>query len=163
MINQSIADSLSQYAESCTWSSRLFWAISLQFEYEGYSGFAGWMQTKSKQLFDIAAKTQKYIVNQGRSPRLYDIAGVPTEFGDVPEALEYALVQTLRIKDILQGVLSLSLKSGDTITFTSMQRFVDTYIDIEVELSQLIARIKRGGGDSGCALYDYLLNQRREV
>lgn len=157
MLKQRIAEALASHADAAAWSARFFLSISVQMEYEGYSGFSRWMRGKYSEYNCESLSVIDYILEQGTHPVLSDITGIPSEFGDMLEAFEQGLVQLMRLGDSLESVVSLVQEEKDNTTYAKLQPMLLKQVAVEADISRIISRLKRGGGESGYSLYDYMM------
>ncbi|MEG1574246.1 MAG: ferritin-like domain-containing protein [Bacteroidales bacterium] len=157
MLKQRIAEALGSYADAAVWSSRFFLSISLQMEYEGYTGFSRWMRNIYVEYNCESLSIIDYILEQGTHTVLHDITNIPSEFGDVPEAFEQGLIQLMRMGDSLEQIVELAQAEKDNTTYTKLQPLLLKQVKTEANISRIISRLKRGGGESGYSLYDYMM------
>ena len=84
-----------------------------------------------------------YIAKQGSVPQIRDVTDIPVEFGQTYEAIEHALVQTIRLTDALESLMEMLLQAKDHTTYATFQYLLKEQFEEEVLLSQMAEKLKR--------------------
>jgi len=91
VIPQRVADAFNQQLNREMFSSYLYLALSAYGESLGLRGIAKWFMVKHQEELTHAMKFYRYLVGQGTTVTLAEIAAPPAEFGGVVDAFEKTL------------------------------------------------------------------------
>ena len=143
MLKQKITEALITYAGASLWVAHYNLAISIELKSKGFYTLSDNLRTIYHNHSLQSIEIYDYIAKQGSVPQIRDVTDIPVEFGQIYEAIEHALVQTIRLTDALESLMEMLLQAKDHTTYATFQYLLKEQFEEEVLLSQMAEKLKR--------------------
>ena len=121
MLKQKITEALITYAGASLWVAHYNLAISIELKSKGFYTLSDNLRTIYHNHSLQSIEIYDYIAKQGSVPQIRDVTDSPVEFGQTYEAIERALVQTIRLTDALESLMEMLLQAKDHTTYATFQ------------------------------------------
>ena len=142
MLKQKITEALITYAGASLWVAHYNLAISIELKSKGFYTLSDNLRTIYHNHSLQSIEIYDYIAKQGSVPQIRDVTDIPVEFGQTYEAIEHALVQTIRLTDALESLMEMLLQAKDHTTYATFQYLLKEQFEEEVLLSQMAEKLK---------------------
>jgi ferritin len=162
LLKQSIVDALNgQVAEEFA-AENQYIAIALYFDSETLPQLSNFFHAQAHEEHEHGMKLLQYITDAGGRPIVPATKEVKNHFESVEEAVELALNQELKVTELINNLVSLTVKENDYLTHEFLQWFVTEQLEEVVTMSDLLNVVKRAG-DNLFRVEDYLIQNPREA
>ena len=160
MIPQRVADAFNQQLNREMFSSYLYLALSAYGESLGLRGIAKWFMVKHQEELTHAMKFYRYLVGQGTTVTLAEIAAPPAEFGGVVDAFEKTLAHERHVTESIHHLVDVAREHRDHASEIFLHWFVTEQIEEEAVVGDILSRLRLvGDGGEGLYLMDKELEQ----
>jgi ferritin len=149
MISKKMVGTINKQINAELYSSYLYLSMSAYSTLIGLAGAANWFYVQSKEEMTHALKMFNYINDQGEHVELKAIDGPATSF----KSLEHMFAETLKhekvVTSLINNIVSQAKKENDHATEIFYQWFVTEQIEEEKNASEILAKVKLAGNNSG--------------
>lgn len=163
-MNKKINAALNAQLNREYYASYLYFAMAAFFEEEGYSGFAKWMETQSKEEHDHMMRIYRYILDRSGTVDLQDIKAPKFKGKNTIEVIHEALKHEKKVSGFINDIVELSFQEKDYATHNFLQWFVSEQVEEEALFSQVEKKLELiGDNKAGLYMIDREIGDLREV
>lgn len=155
MKNQQIQSMLNSQMTKEFFSSYLYLAIANYYSQQNLDGFASWFEIQAKEELDHALLFRRYMLNQGKSVSLAEIAAPNLKYAKLDEGLFAALAHERMITASIEDIYSEALACKDYSTTQFLDWFIKEQGEEEKNANELCKKFELFGSDAKGL---YLLN-----
>ena len=162
MISEKIQDALNKQMNAELYASYLYLAMAAYFEHENYTGFGAWMAAQSREEYGHAMKIYSYINQAGGRVKLDAIEEPKQEWNETVEAFEDALAHEIKVTNMINDLMDLTIAEKDHATNIFLHWFVEEQVEEVDTARQIVDRLKLMAGHQGAMfMYDRELGSRQ--
>ena len=151
-LKEKILEALNDQLNAELESAYIYQAMAAMFEYEGYTGFAAWMDMQALEEQEHARKFYDYINERGGRVELIAVSEPPFEWESPLSVFKAALEHEEYISDRIYSLVSLAREHDDYATEIFLQWFVDEQVEEEDSVSEIVDKLEKIG-DTNTGLY----------
>lgn len=133
------------------YSSYVYLGLSAQAEAMSLKGTAAWFLAKHTEEMTHGMKMYRYLIDQGATITLTEIAAPPGEPEGVLPMFERTLTHEREVTAAINDLVDQALSEKDHATHIFLQWFVTEQIEEEATLNDILGRLRRFG-DQGQGL-----------
>jgi ferritin len=151
MISNGMAGRISAQLNRELYSAYVYLGLSSQAETMNLKGIAAWFMAKHNEELVHAMKMYRYLIDQGATITLTQIAAPPDDAGAVLTMFERTLSHEREVTAAINDLVDQTLSEKDHATQIFLQWFVTEQIEEEATLNDILGRL-RLFGDQGQGL-----------
>lgn len=145
------------------YSSYLYLAMAAYFEARNWLGFANWMKVQSEEENTHAMKLYDYVLERGGEIVLDDIKAADTPWKTPLEVFEAVYAHEIKVTSLINDLLNLSRKEGDTATESMLKWFIDEQVEEEASAKQIVDKLRLiKDSVNGLFMLDHELGERKK-
>jgi len=145
VISADIATRLNAQINREFYSAYFYLALSAQAEAGSLKGTAAWFAAKHREEMTHALKMYRYVLDQGATVQLAQIAAPPGETHGVLDMFERTLTHEREVTAAINDLVDHALSEKDHATNIFLQWFVTEQIEEEAAARAVLGRIRLAG------------------
>lgn len=162
MISKNMSKQLNKQLNHEFYSAYLYLAMSAYCSKNDFNGAAKWFLLQYEEEHEHATRIYNYLIEQGASISLKEIAKPEKKFGTLLETFEKSLAHEQIMTRRLNELSDTALKEKDHATYNLLQWFVNEQVEEEASAGEIISKLKMIKGDGyGLLMIDADLGQRQ--
>ena len=126
-------------------------AMSLWFEREALSGFAGWLRAQTAEERTHAFRILRHLEDRNQRVELGGLDKPPADYDSPLAAMQAALEHEKKVTGHIDKLYDLARSEGDHAAEVMLQWFVNEQVEEEKTFTQLVEQLQRVG-DSAAGL-----------
>lgn len=128
-------------------SSRIYQAMSLWLNNEGYTGAASLWLKYSKEELDHANWSRQYLLSMGITPSVPALTAEPNNYKGLPSIIEMSYDHEIEITKQLKVLADKALKAGDHMLYTLAGQYLKEQVEEHDKMQTWIDKLKTFGTD----------------
>lgn len=160
MISKKMTTELNKQLNAEFYSAYLYLGMSAWCTNVGYKGGANWFMVQHEEERTHALKIYDYLLDQGSKIKLLSIKEPKVNYKSLLECFEDALVHEQKMTNSFNELCDLATKEKDHASYGFFQWFVQEQIEEEVNVGEVIAKLKLAGDGNGVFMIDNQLSER---
>lgn len=164
MLSEKLVDAINEQIQFEYYSAFTYKAMQAYFENEDLTGMANWMNIQFQEELSHAEKMFRFICETGSKAKLMEIKTPRNEFNSVLEVFEETLEHEQEVTSRINKLMDFAQEEKNHSAQIFLQWFITEQIEEEANVSHIIAKLKRIGGDGrGLMMIDQELEKRTFV
>lgn len=148
MLNPEITKLINEQINKELYSAYLYLGMANYYADEGLSGFENWFFVQTQEEWDHALLFRKYLLNNGESIVLSEIAAPNEKYNDFREPLVKALEHEQFVTDCINKIYQAAYKINDFRTMQFLNWFIEEQGEEEMNADDNIKKFDLFAGDS---------------
>lgn len=147
MINKNVEKKLNEQAQKEEFSARLYLAMAIWCEVNGYPGAATFLydHTNEEQMHQM--KIIHYINERGGKAVLYELEAPKTEFHSLEDIFTQVLAHEEFVTNVINELYGLTVVEKDYTTGNFLQWYITEQVEEESTIRTILDKIKLVGKD----------------
>ncbi len=147
MINKNVETALNEQARKEEFSARLYLAMAIWCEVNGYPGAASFLYDHADEERMHQMKIIHYINERGGMAALYELAALKTEFNSLEDIFTQVLAHEEFITNSINELYGLTMAEKDYTTGNFLQWYITEQVEEESTMRTILDKIKLVGKD----------------
>ena len=147
MINKNVETKLNEQAQKEEFSARLYLAMAIWCEVNGYPGAASFLYDHTDEERMHQMKIIHYINERGGMAALYELAALKTEFNSLEDIFTQVLAHEEFITNSINELYGLTMAEKDYTTGNFLQWYITEQVEEESTMRTILDKIKLVGKD----------------
>ncbi|HHU63369.1 MAG TPA: ferritin [Clostridiales bacterium] len=148
MLNPEITKLINEQINKELYSAYLYLGMANYYADQGLNGFENWFFVQTQEELDHAQLFRKYLLNNGESVVLTEIAAPDAEYKDFREPLVKALEHERFVTDCINKIYQAAYKINDFRTMQFLNWFIEEQGEEEMNADDNIKKFDLFAGDS---------------
>lgn len=155
MLSSKVQEALNRQIRYEAESSQIYLSMASWAETNGFEGVAQFMFAQSDEERMHMLKLLHYVNERGGYAIITDLAAPPTEFGSVKEMFEMLLQHEIKVSELINNLVAITLEEKDYATHNFLQWYVAEQIEEEATAKTILDKINLIGNEkSGFYIFD---------
>jgi ferritin len=146
-MNKNVENALNEQIRKEEYSSRLYLAMAIWCEANGYPGAAAFLYEHSDEERMHMLKLVHYVNDRGGQAQLLEVEVPPLNYASLTEIFTEILKHEKYITESINSVYEVTLNEKDYTTANFLQWFITEQIEEESLFSTILDKMKLIGGD----------------
>ena len=147
IIKQDVVNAMNAQIQSEFTASAQYIAIAVYFDEEGLPDLAGFFYRQSDEERMHAIKFVHFMLEAGAKPLIPGQPEVKNAFDSAADAVNYALIQEMRVTEAINNIVSVAIASQDHTSNQFLQWFVTEQVEEVDSMTTLLQTIKHSAGN----------------
>lgn len=147
MINTKVAAALNEQIKKEEYSSRLYLAMAIWCEVNGYPGAASFLYMHTEEERMHMLKLVHFVNDRGGKATLLDIDVPPMEFGSLLEVFSEIKVHEEFITESINSLYEITMVEKDYTTANFLQWYINEQVEEESLFNNILDKIQLVGTD----------------
>lgn len=156
LISKVLGDKINEQIGHEFAASIQYTAIAAHFDAESLPFLARHFYKQASEEHDHAMKFIKFLIDAGAPVEIPAIAKPVPKFSFAEDALKLSFEQEVKVTDLINALMDLSLKENNHIAATFLQWFVTEQLEEVSSMDQLLKIIQRAGEGNLLLVEQYL-------
>ena len=146
-MNQKTENALNEQIKKEEYSSRLYLAMAIWCEANGYPGAGSFLYEHSDEERMHMLKLVHYVNDRGGHAKLFNIEAPPLDYKSVLDIFTEILVHEQHITESINNLYQVTVDEKDYTTANFLQWYITEQVEEESLFSTILDRIKLVGND----------------
>lgn len=157
-MNPKVEKAINEQINAEFYSAYLYLSMSSWFDSAGLRGFAHWERVQEMEERDHALKFLDYLLSRGGKAVMEKIDAPPSVWTDAKDAFEAQLTHELKVTELINNLVNLSISEKDHATAQFLQWFVSEQVEEEENARTILDQLKMISQEKGVGLL-YMLDK----
>jgi ferritin len=163
MISEKVEAALNKQIGAELFSAHLYMSMATYFDSIHLRGCAKWMRLQHSEEQEHALKLYRYIDERGGRVKLGGIDAPPTDWASPLAAFQASYEHECKISAMINDLVTLTDKEGDTATNNFLAWFVEEQVEEEAQVREIVEQMKMiGDSKNGLFMINIHLGRRGE-
>ena len=149
MINENLANALSEQVNAELYSSYLYLSMSAYAEDAGLNGIANWLYVQAREEMAHGIHMYQFILDRDAIPTLTAIDTPDADFSGIDDVFNRVLAHERIVTERINNIATLAMKENDHASYQFIMWYVNEQVEEESTADDIIDRIKLIGEDKG--------------
>ena len=160
MISEKMTSQLNSQLNAEFYSAYLYLGMSSWCANAGYKGSANWFMVQHEEERTHALKIYNYLLDQGSKIDLLAIEQPSVNYASLLECFESSFRHERKMTNSFNELCDLAIGEKDHASYGFFQWFVQEQIEEEVNVGEVVAKLKLAGDGNGVFMVDNQLSER---
>ncbi|WP_245920477.1 ferritin [Methanospirillum stamsii] len=151
-MNPKVEKALNEQINAELYSSYLYLSMSSWFDSVGLRGFANWERIQAMEEKDHAMKIFDYLLTRGGRAVMTKIDAPQSVWNNPKDAFETQLAHELKVTNLINNLVNLSITEKDHATLNFLQWFVNEQVEEEDNARTILEQISMISQEKGVGL-----------
>jgi ferritin len=162
MISDKMYEGLNDQVRKEMESAYLYMAMSAQCADMNWSGFEAWFMAQYHEEMFHAMKIYRYLLDQGRKPRIQAFSAPPTEYPSLKAMFEKTYAHEQGVTASINALMKLAKSESDYATEGFLAWYVKEQVEEEKNDTEILAQLtKVGESQNGLFQLDHRYGHRK--
>jgi ferritin len=157
-MNPKVEKALNEQINAELYSAYLYLSMSSWFDSVGLRGFANWERVQAMEERDHALKIFDFVLARGGRAVMQQIEAPQTEWRDAKDAFETQMAHELKVTNLINTLVNLSITEKDHATVNFLQWFVNEQVEEEENARTILDQLQMISQEKGVGLL-YMLDK----
>lgn len=157
-MNPKVEKAINEQINAEFFSAYLYLSMSSWFDSAGLKGFAHWERVQAMEERDHALKFLDYLLSRGGKAVMQKIEAPPVVWNDAKDAFETQLAHELKVTELINNLVNLSMTEKDHATVQILQWFVSEQVEEEGNARTILDQLRMISQEKGAGLL-YMLDK----
>ncbi len=160
-MKKELQDAFNEQINAELYSAYLYLAMAAQFEDMNLTGMAAWMKVQAREETGHAMKFYAHLVDRAARVALKAIAAPPAEWKTPLAAFQAAYKHEQKVTGLIDKLVKLARKHGDTAAEVFLQWFVTEQVEEEASVDEVVQKLTQvQDSPNGLFMMDQALGRR---